>query len=892
MLGFLSKNKDQNQPSPLRRAVDMGVKGGGLKSRIKPAPVESPAPPAPPAPEEAGVLQKVDISGFNKAISWSLVGLVFLLPLLVLPLTSELREFNKQSLLFLGVVIMLGIWVIKILTTRSVSWVKTSLDYIVLAFLGLYLVSSLFSIDKASSFLGYYGRFTGSFLSVLALVILYFLIVNNVRTRQLTQKLIKWLAISSGIVVAYGFLQLVGVYLIRAGFAQSNNFNPIGSLVGLSIFTAITLLIVQWLWMNDHSENKLKKLAYAGLTIIGLLVMFLVNAFVAWLVLGLGMIVFLALGMILTDQKQSVRVGPNWFWRPMILLVVSILFVAFQFLPQSLNPRNLVPSSLPIEIQLSNSATMELVGNSLSGGAKQAILGSGPGTTGIAFGNIKPQALNKTVVWSLNFDRASTEVANIAIETGILGLLAFELTAILFLFYGLFFLLRKINHPGRMQAFLMYAIWLCLFITHFFYFFNTTFYFLYWFSLAMFIAITHWPVSLEGEKDRADEVKSLSFSSSPRSALSWMFMSLLLLAVLLVGAFFQAAVYVSDVAYASGLKELNKADPDFADTAAKFQRAITLNPYRDVYYLAYGQNLIFMASKEAAEAEPNIQNVQTWLAGSVNAGVSATRVSPGKASNWSALAQFYAGIRPLGVEGADNAIIVAWSAAIERDPKNPALYIRLARAYSAASEVIDSSIAGSGPDSDQDGLSDAREQELGSNPALGDTNGNSVLDGEEVKRGFNPSGTGRLSAAQIANFTRIDAAMLQKAKEALDRAIELKDDLPDSYIELARIVEKSGDLNGAKAKFDEAAKLFPGNSNIRFEQGRLAFNQGNLAEAQRAFEDVLRAVPNHANAHYSLGLVHQRNGDLAGALAEFEAARSISGPNVELERLINELQGQ
>ncbi|MDP4000939.1 MAG: tetratricopeptide repeat protein [bacterium] len=880
MFGFLRRKKGQNQDQQPNRAVDMGM-GQSPRPRPRPAPVAAQAPA-----DISGSLVKVDTSGFNKAISWILVSLVFLMPLLFLTTTSEFREFNKQSLLFLGVVIMLGIWVIKILTTRSVSWVKTSLDYIVLAFLGLYLISSVFSIDKASSFLGYYGRFTGSFLSILALVILYFLIVNNVRTKELTQKLIKWLAISSGIVVVYSFLQLIGVYLIRAEFAKSASFNPIGSLVGLSIFTAITMLMVQWLWMNDEAQSKLKKLMYVGLTIIGLLVIFLVNAFVAWLILGLGMIIFLALGMVLSDQKQvSDKVGNNWFWRPMIILVVSILFVAFQFLPQSLNPRNIVELNLPVEIQLSNSATMELVGNSLGGGAKQAIIGSGPGTVGIAFGNIKPQDLNKTVVWRLNFDRASTEIANITIESGILGLLAFEITAILFLFYGLFFLLRQINHTGRTYAFLMYAMWLSLYITHFFYFFNTTFYFLYWFTLATFIAITHW-------KDVEGEAKTLSFSSSPRSALSWMFVSLLLLAVLLVGAFFQTAVYVAETAYTSGLKELNRPNPDFENTGNKFQRAITLNPYRDVYHLALGQNLIFRASQEAATAEPNIQDIQTWLANSVNSGVQATTISPAKASNWSALAQFYAGIKPLGVEGADKAISNSWLAAIERDPRNPSLYIQLANAYSLASEVIDPSIVGSGTDSDDDGLSDAKEQELGSDPANEDTNGNGVLDGAEVIAGFNPAGAGRLTPAQVVSFTKLDKAVLLKAREALDKAIELKNDLPEAYIQLSRIIEKSDDLNGAKTKLDEAAKLFPGNSDIRFEQGRLAYNQGKIAEAQRAMEDVIRAVPNHANAHYSLGLIYQRNGNNQGALEQFELTRSISGPNLELERLINDLKSQ
>lgn len=134
--------------------------------------------------------------------------------------------------------------------------------------------------------------------------------------------------------------------------------------------------------------------------------------------------------------------------------------------------------------------------------------------------------------------------------------------------------------------------------------------------------------------------------------------------------------------------------------------------------------------------------------------------------------------------------------------------------------------------------------------------------------------------------------MLEKAEEALNKAIELKDDLPESYIELARIVEKSGDLTGAQERLSEAVRLFPGNSDIRFEQGRLMFNQGNVVDAQRAFEDVIQAVPNHANAHYSLGLVYRRNGDNQAALSELETARAVAGPNLELELLINTVRDE
>lgn len=826
------------------------------------------------APMEV-VEKVVNISGFNRLINFLILLLVFALPLLFLPTSSEAREFNKQALLFFAVVVMLGAWVIKILATRTISWVKTSLDYILLVYLLIYLVSSLLSIDKVSSFLGYYGRFTGSFISVLALVILYFLIVNNVRSESLTRKVVNYLTIGGMIVLVYSLLQFLGIHVIRLPFTTDRAFNPIGSMVALSIYTAVIVVLLQWQWLFGKSVTKEKNIMFVIMTVLGLIVMLLVNAFVGWLILGIGMIAFIALGLVSGKDVSS-----TWFWKPLLVLVVAILFVAFQFLPNIINPRSLININLPIEVQLSNRATYDLVTNSLKA---KPILGFGPGTTGIAFGDIKPERLNKTVVWNLNFDRASTEFANIAIETGLLGLLAFELTAILFVIYGLYFLLKKGDQTARSYALGFFTLWLMLYASHFFYFFNTTLYFFYWLFLALFMAVTHWQ---EGEAERSS---SLSLSLSPRSALSWMFASLLILALLLVGAFFQAAVYAAEVEYTQGLRKLNQPSPNFREVANKFARAVSLNNYRDAYYLVYGQNLIFAASEEAAKPQPDVAQIQNWISDIVAAGNSAVTLSPKKAANWSARAQFFNAIKPL-VPTVDQAVIDSWNKALENDGKNPALYIQLARAYVNASEYIDPATFGTGADTDKDGLADSREQQLGSNPNTTDSNKNGVSDGDEVKAGFNPAGSGRLTQAQLAPFIKVDQNKLKEAEKALMKTIELKDDLPDSYIELSRVLEKSNRLQDARKQLDEGFRLFPRNADIIFEQGRLSFNQKNFEAAEGKFNEVLKVVPNHANARYSLGLIYLQRDDKAEALAEFEKARELSGPNIELDRLINSLK--
>ena len=200
------------------------------------------------------------------------------------------------------------------------------------------------------------------------------------------------------------------------------------------------------------------------------------------------------------------------------------------------------------------------------------------------------------------------------------------------------------------------------------------------------------------------------------------------LAGLLVGVFFQAAQYVSEISYASGLRELSKSGenqtPDLAKASQKFARAANLNTYRDVYFLDYGQSLLFLASEEANQEKPDQNRINELLSDLIPAGQAAVDISPNKSSNWARLSQFYANIKPLAA-GADAFIIRSLKAAIERDPKNPALHYQLSQAYLGASQVPDTSIT-QGADTDSDDLSDAVEAKLGSNPQNPDTDGNGV----------------------------------------------------------------------------------------------------------------------------------------------------------------------
>jgi tetratricopeptide (TPR) repeat protein len=121
----------------------------------------------------------------NLVIKYSLYGLVFLMPLFWLSWTVEAYEFNKQYLLVFLVGLALLAWLAKmIIVQKKVVFRRTPLDIWILIFMVVMILSAVFSVDKISSWFGFYGRFSDSVVGLLAMGVMYFVVVNNLMIKS------------------------------------------------------------------------------------------------------------------------------------------------------------------------------------------------------------------------------------------------------------------------------------------------------------------------------------------------------------------------------------------------------------------------------------------------------------------------------------------------------------------------------------------------------------------------------------------------------------------------------------------------------------------------------------------------------------------------------------
>ena len=111
--------------------------------------------------------------------------LIFLLPILFLPWTANVLEFNKQALLIVAVFVAIFAWMIRVLVTGKISFNLHWIHIPVIVLFLVYLGSTIFSLWPHGSFWGWPQPTSESLLSLLGLLLFYFLIVNIFERKEI-----------------------------------------------------------------------------------------------------------------------------------------------------------------------------------------------------------------------------------------------------------------------------------------------------------------------------------------------------------------------------------------------------------------------------------------------------------------------------------------------------------------------------------------------------------------------------------------------------------------------------------------------------------------------------------------------------------------------------------
>jgi len=584
----------------------------------------------------------------EKVSKGSIYLLVFLLPILFLPWTANVLDFNKQALLIILVFASLFAWILKSLISGKVSFNFSLVHIPVLVLFLIYTASTIFSLWRYGSFWGWPQVSSESLLSLLCLLLLYFLVVNIFEKKEIFY-LIALLIFSGFLAMLYGTLQLFGKFLFPIDFTKAVSFNTIGGLNSLAVFTAVLLPLI--IILITISTERYLRILFIVTAVFGAVLLILINFSTAWWLVIAGSALIIVFGM----QKRDIF-DNRWLVLPMFFLALALFFSFIRFQIPGLPER-------PVEVFLTHRASFDISWKALR---ESPILGSGPGTFIYNFSKYKDISFNQGSFWNLRFDWASSKVMTMLGTTGILGVLSFFALLGFFIFYGIKFLFTKRQDEERHELYwtLALGIFISFLILSTGYFLcqsNLSLDFVYFLFMGSFISLLS-PAAKKEILLKTSSLITLGFT------FAFTVVFIFGLGILIL----EGQRYVAAVSYLKGLRSWQQGESD--NTLKHLEKAVRVSPGVDLYRReisqVYLQNINEVAGRTDLSQEEITQNLQLYIDNAVNSAKAATDTNPKNVANWSIRGFIYQNLIGV-VGGTKDWAMDSYKEALKLEPNNP-----------------------------------------------------------------------------------------------------------------------------------------------------------------------------------------------------------------------------
>ncbi|MFH1030324.1 MAG: hypothetical protein V1770_03645 [bacterium] len=826
------KNQGEDAPlqmAPIRMTKKEGIKNGDeeVLSSSSASSEEDSGLSAPTA--SIGVASPVYTKSKDERIFWvkvcdffitlSLV-LIFLgIPLFFMNFTLQGLGFEKQMFFYVILLIGLFAWILKAIIEGHILLKRTPLDIPIALFLLAILISSIMSVNKWTSFIGGWGIPAKSFVSVLSLALFYWFMISNINQKRL-RIVIASLVASIALTCLVFLLNIFSInWLGFLGLKMDAGFNTIGLLSNLEIFISGAILIIVGIIGKDtkqretEHENTRRKWKLAIKNVIlyivlleCLFVILILGSYISLigLLAGLGVILVLAMSRLVSMDKKTFGISSFLFALVMVYIIIGKPPIRLK--------------SLPSEVGLSRNISWQI---SKEAFRDRYLLGTGLGNFEYAFNKYKPKTFNTNILWNTRFSEATGFFYESLATLGGLGTAALILLILTFLGICLYLVVNRrelyADLPpacaGRAQAgsdadmtrniaasgagegadilfVALFAASIALGIDMALYLSGGV--------LIIFAVIIATLVMSVISMSRTHYFKNitLSYKIRPEYALALSFVFVCLSCGMILLFITISKIYLADIYAKDALQAENEEI-----ALAKINRAIVLFPYQYMYYEKLGDLMALVGDKEMQREERDMAKIQSLLINALNSHKKAIMLAPENAFSWENL-----GILSESIVKYDPTLLneadIAYEKAIELDPNNPALRMRIGVIKEAKGDLALAQAAPRGNNADLSAQAGSNADETRKN-------------NEEVGK--------KLYNEAIASF---------------EKAIELKADLTSAYDGASRTQEKLGDLSKAIEYMTASFTLNANNAFYSFNLGRLYYNRAVIGgeNAQRGLD--------------------------------------------------------
>jgi len=781
-----------------------------------------------------------------KALDFLIISIIFLIfllcPLFFTGTVAQGIGFEKLMLFYFLVLLGIVSWVTKGIIVGELKFKRTPLDWPIVGMLVIFTVSTILSVSHKDSLIGAYGNSAKSLVAVIIFALFYYLVVNNINVKKI--KLLFWsLTASSSLIIIYSLLQLLAVFILPLDFTKLISFNPMGSLSSLSMFAvmALPLLAIGAAQIREiHSGLKSRiislpiKILLILITLAGLAVLTLLKGFTFWpiAIVGIVIVLMFLLSKIIETSKGNIAIPLVVFAALIILLVLGNF--------------NFIDLNLPAEVSLSRSASWDIAKASL---AKDPFFGSGPSTFYYSFSKYKGLDFNNSPLWNVRFDNSSGALFEFIANVGALGALSVIVVTLIGLSICFIALIKTDEKEAQSILLALFAGFIIALIFALLFSMNNSF--ILFSILAACLAVSS-AITVYPEKFKSVD---LSLRASPKYALALSAIFLGVSAGVVILFTMGIKMYLADV-YAKESVQTG----DVNQKIETLERAITLAPYQDVYYINLAHHYINLANQQANQQA----GYENYLSLAIERAKKAVEISPNKAAANEALALIYensAFYARGSLEWSEN----YYNKVIELDPNNPTAYVRLA--------LINMARARQESDDEEKkyNVGEAiKKYELATQkkPDLAAAYYGKAIAYESLAN--SNEAIEQLKKAVISNSNNVDyrfelgrlyfnrGAAQSNLAQTASEDITIDDVTPDVAHDEGLEDDGEGDVEGEDGD-EEELSVEP--TLIVTQPAATVGRNEDINLAEQIFLSILQAVPNHANARYSLAVLYQKIGE-------------------------------
>lgn len=116
----------------------------------------------------------------------------------------------------------------------------------------------------------------------------------------------------------------------------------------------------------------------------------------------------------------------------------------------------------------------------------------------------------------------------------------------------------------------------------------------------------------------------------------------------------------------------------------------------------------------------------------------------------------------------------------------------------------------------------------------------------------------------------------RQAIDSYERALRLRPDSTETWINLGRLYAETGQTERASACFGEALAVDPADATAIYNLGVVSQDAGRDHEATEYYQRALQIDPYLAEAHYNLATIFDRNGDPRAAIRHINEYRKLT----------------